>query len=530
MSKRSRSSDGTPTSTRTVRPGKFLSYKFNKLYPWSTHGAARIQRGTPQNIAQFGVDLKHANAAQKALRKKTGYTGRGGFWDVFQGVEQAADRFLTSGVPKVLNAAQGFKKLLGKGLYTGHGGYTSTDLVHGNNLMLSDHASSNSIPHFEGIGDETGSIVITHREYIGDIYGPSTAFNVQSYALNPGIQSTFPWLSQIACNYDEYEFVQMVWSWRSTTTDIGTSTNGQCGTVIMATNYNAASAPFTDKGAMLDYAHAHSCKTTEHMEHGVECDPAKSALTTTLYVRSNPVVSGQDLKTYDHGLFQIAVANSPSGFANNSLGELHVHYKVILRKPKLFVTRGLEIDQDQFATSSILASATATTTNIIGTVASPSTLFSNQQNNIGTLITPTATGLVITFPASYSGNLELYICISVLEILTSVFSINSISYGGNVVGIKETFNSFGQPVSGSSSNVLPIGAAVGSQYLYRQRVFVKSATGGTNNTITIGTTGGGNKVQTFINISQYNGYGLTTANDLPTWINSSNKTVVSLPF
>ena len=80
----------------------------------------------------------------------------------------------------------------------------------------------------------------------------------------------------------------------------------------MATNYNASSPPFSDKATMMEYAHAMSAKTTEHMTHGVECDPSKLGGSERKYIRTNPVVPSQDLKTYDHGLFQLAVANSPA--------------------------------------------------------------------------------------------------------------------------------------------------------------------------------------------------------------------------
>jgi hypothetical protein len=34
-------------------------------------------------------------------------------------------------------------------------------------------------------------------------------FQNQSILLNPGLEASFPWLSQVAQNFEEYEFVQL---------------------------------------------------------------------------------------------------------------------------------------------------------------------------------------------------------------------------------------------------------------------------------------------------------------------------------
>jgi len=519
---------GSPLTAK--QKAQIANYRFSHLHPWNDYGAARVQRGSMWSLDNFGPSYKEATEGQKAMRKSTGFTGRGKY--TFRDFEDTADRFLTKGLPKLLGAAGSVRNFLsGRGMYTGHGAYTSTDPVHHNNLITGGH-SSNAVPLITGAHDETGAITIHHREYIGDIFGPTTAFNVQSYSLNPGLQSTFPWLSQIAQNYDEYEFVQCIWHWRSTTSDIGNSSTGQVGTVIMATNYNAASSPFTDKGTMLDYAHAHSCKTTEHMSHGVECDPKKVALANCLFTRSNPVISGQDLKTYDHGLFQIALCNVPTAYQNLSLGELHVEYMVTLRKPKLFVTRGLEIDQDSFCTTSVTASATATGSQVFGTVASPSILFTNQQNNIGVLLSAISNGFTLTFPAAYTGNLRVILVVSPLATVAGA-SLGAASFAttGNVNFVYDMFDVAGQPSYYASSQLLATGTTVGTTYDLTLDIYVKQSTGGVNNTLTVNMQPSvTSSVQSFLQIVQYNGFGLTSTTDRPVYVNNSTKQVVTIPF
>jgi len=94
----------------------------------------------------------------------------------------------------------------GGGIYTGQGEYETNTLINNNN--------PDQIPQFSSANDETGAITISRKEYVADIYGPpsSTAFQIQSYAVNPGLEQSFPWLSQIAQNYDEYDMIQLIYT------------------------------------------------------------------------------------------------------------------------------------------------------------------------------------------------------------------------------------------------------------------------------------------------------------------------------
>ena len=350
--------------------------------------------------------------------------------------------------------------MFGSGLYSGSGNYNTNNLISG---QASGSLSRNSIPKFSGKRDETGAITVSHREYINDVFGPgvtggpSTPFSLQSFSLNPALQQTLPWLSQIASNFDEYEFKQLIFHYRSTTTDIGNSTNGQCGTVVMATNYNAAAPAFTDKQQMIEYAHSHSSKVTESMSHGVECARSKTAF-PVLYTRANPVVTGQDLKTYDHGKFQIAICNAPASYNGFPLGELWAEYTVMLRKPKLFTTRGFEIDQDVFTCFSNTGSPPLIFSNTLNNV------LRGQQNSIGCLLdfavpsnhanvdyipssAPFGSVIHLTIPGNYTGNLQIqYQYASQAGLAANPYTGPSAVFSGNIVPINDIYGA----VEGSS--------------------------------------------------------------------------------
>jgi len=66
------------------------------------------------------------------------------------------------------------------------------------------------------------------------------------------------------------------------------------------------------------------------------------------FTRAGPPPANQDVKTYDLGIFNIAVTNIPSAYENQSLGELWVSYTIELRKPKFFAALGFGIPRDTF--------------------------------------------------------------------------------------------------------------------------------------------------------------------------------------
>lgn len=192
-----------------------------------------------------------------------------------------------------------------------------------------------------------GGTIIRHTEYLGDIITSATpgAFSIQSRFINPAVENTFPWLSQVASNYEEYSMEGLVFQFRSTSADALNSTNTALGSVMMATNYDASDPPFASKTEMLNYEFSTSCKPSESTLHMIECQPSQNVL-SNLYTRPGTVPTGNDIRFYDLGRFQIAT----SGFqaASVTVGELHITYQVRLMKPKLFAALGLDINFNLF--------------------------------------------------------------------------------------------------------------------------------------------------------------------------------------
>jgi len=296
----------------------------------------------------WGAKMQAAKAAKRAERERA-ITGRGAYRKT--GVKKASSK------PKRAVA------------YKGRGAYVRDDKdPYGKQLgglagsylgELAGGALQSLIGSFTGLGaynvkknvlltqdpppiiniDKRGGVVIRHREYLGDITtGTGGAFKLQAFPLNPGQEGTFPWLSQVAANYEEYSLEGCIFEFRSMSADALNSTNTALGTVIMATNYNAGNPNFTNKIEMENYEFGCSGRPSENLMHPIECDPRQTAVSDCLYVRPDLVPAGQAVQLFDWGNFQIATIGFQASGVN--IGELWITYQVSLLKPKMFTSLG----------------------------------------------------------------------------------------------------------------------------------------------------------------------------------------------
>jgi len=526
-------------SSKQTRKAIAISARIRKAYPYQSFGRAYYKRGSPASLSQFGPSFKDADSVQRQTRRDLGFTGRGmymggkgGYWGRkiggWFGKADLGDKLgdIGSGIISTLvpggSMAMGAARAAGR-VFSGQGEYTANNLVSG----------GDPIPSFAPTADGS-SVVISHREYIGDVYAPPGAVTFQNtaYSVNPGIERTFPWLSQIAQNYDEYTIHQLMFSYRSTVSDFAAA-SGQIGQVIMATIYNASADPFSDKSAMMQYDSSMSTKTSESMIHGVECDPKKLSGPMGRFVRANPVLVGQDINQYDHGLFNIAVTETPTGYANQAMGELWVSYTIELRKPKFFVNRGLGISRDVFA--SIVTGAAINQDTPFGIVGQPIVL-SGQQNNIGGKLlqgdglavapagliglsidenntpAPVSTGAELvgftyTLPANYAGNLRVvFRCTNTQPGVKSLFVFGQ----GNVYPVRDVLGDGNDSwIVGATGNV---GSRVSTQWC---DIRVESAANGVDNTLYFCRANLANPATTtnaFLDVAEYN-FGLSYKQD-----------------
>lgn len=340
-------------------------------FPTRQFGTAHLTRGGDFTRREFGKSYAEASDLQKSNRRQYGYYGAGKY-SVRRFTKDVrsllGNRIISAANKRIVSGISGGGMYQGEGIYQGTGQYRNRGASRSYSAQMRAAASnslvtSGALTHgpparVTNTGNETGDIIITHTEYISDVYAPGIAggdpvtFENRVYPINAGLQDTFQWLSQIAQNYSEYEFGQLVFQYKSTINADNASATGQNGTIIMTTDYNVNNAPFATKGEMLTYAHGASAIITQHQVHGVECDNRKVA-ESVFYVRSGTVPPGQDKRQYDKATFQLALEGVPAAFNGQNIGELWVYYTVRLSKPKLSTTRGRNIDEAWYLAKNI---------------------------------------------------------------------------------------------------------------------------------------------------------------------------------
>jgi len=223
------------------------------------------------------------------------------------------------GVGKVLgNAASWFSRLLGFGDYA----------IRSNSFLQTQNGRPASFQKSRQGSD----LIITHEEFITDVTS-TTLFHKNSYLLNPGNAELFPFLSKIAVNYEEYEFLGLVFTYKSTSATAVGSTNTGLGTVVMATDYDAYDDNFVDKRTMEAAEYSNSAAPCTDLLHPVECDSRRNVL-RRLYVSPSTHVSQLegDARMYTPGITSIATVGMQSA---STVGELWVSYNVRLSRPML---------------------------------------------------------------------------------------------------------------------------------------------------------------------------------------------------
>jgi len=185
--------------------------------------------------------------------------------------------------------------------------------------------SAGSIPAMHRTGQ---SVRIRHKEYLGPITG-SIAFNVgAAYPINPGMSATFPWLSDIARSFQEYEIKGMIYHYIPTSGSAVSSTSSALGSVMIQTTYRATDSAPKSKVEMMNEYCANEVVPFDTMIHPIECDPKENPFAVH-YTRAGPIPTG-DLLLYDIGTTYVATQGMQSAYV---VGDLWVTYDIELRKP-----------------------------------------------------------------------------------------------------------------------------------------------------------------------------------------------------
>lgn len=328
-------------------------------------------------------------------------------------------------------------------MFLGEGSYK----IRGNSFML-----GGTIPPLSSDGTRAAGRE-QHEDFIGfvvssasTIPGGSTAFALQNFILQPGLEGTFPWLSQIAPAYQEYDILGMVFAYKSLSGS-ATGANTSLGQVIIATNYDATAPNYTSSKDMLNSEFASSAAPSVDFLHMIECDPHQSPL-VELRVRSGAIPSGSDGKFYDFANVQVATQGCQT--ASQQLGMLYATYDVQFYKTILNgVVSGGDIPTDKFQLTAVSGA------HPLGTSQKQTV-----SGGIGGTING-ATGTVYTFPSSISeGVFLIYLtaqgtaAVTVVPILTVNLSYNILQYWSSNSAPDANQISYAPSTGGTSGTVI----------------------------------------------------------------------------
>lgn len=195
------------------------------------------------------------------------------------------------------------------------------------NSLMKAYDGSGILPKFHA---SSNGVRIREREFLGDVLSSATAgaFKNTSYPITPTDSSTFPWLSNIARLYDQWEPNGIVFEFVSTSSDF--NGNAQAlGSLIMATDYDCMDAPFPNKVIMDNADYSNSGKPSISQVHGIECDPAQRPY-KLMYTKG---ITGDTANRNTLGNFQVATAGVSA--SSVVLGELWVSYDITFYKKQI---------------------------------------------------------------------------------------------------------------------------------------------------------------------------------------------------
>lgn len=370
-----------------------IADEINKRRTYTTfrHGFQDAYGRSPYGARSYGRFLKRATAAQN---KKRLAINRGDQYTYLKNGEKRYG-YLSANATGTAKKAQekalgrmAFRKMLGgrnmkRRRPRGRGMYTDGDGVPGNSLIS---GGGGHLPlQISSANNEHSDIVITHEECIRDVYGCSSTEEEQlvCYNINPGLLQTFPFISKIAQNFENYICEQLIFRYESVLSKrviVSDGTEPQNGMIYGVGLGPSERVPNTI-GEIDDKDQARGVTfDTPRARWGVEAAPQWKENPFWKPIRSGGVDKDASTKDYDMGKFVLAVANTPSAYANKQIGKLKVYARFRLMKIKPLRLFGPQIQCDRYLSSGTISAAHCLGDGYNGTAGKPCGAV---QNNIG---------------------------------------------------------------------------------------------------------------------------------------------------
>lgn len=173
-------------------------------------------------------------------------------------------------------------------------------------------------------GKRMKNFTVKHREYFKTIEATTYEFS-ESVSLNPGLPSSFPWLSGMAPNFESYTFKSLKFEY------VPSCAATTSGALYFAVDYDASDVHPYDKGRLMSFQSAVS--TPYWQPATLVCETADlRKFSPDRYVRMGALGANSDIKTYDIGKIHL-LSGQTTALIN--AGALYVSYEVEFHTPQL---------------------------------------------------------------------------------------------------------------------------------------------------------------------------------------------------
>lgn len=250
--------------------------------------------------------------------------------------------------------------------------------------------------------DNSQSVVIRHKEFLGEVKSSQDFTTQMTYSLNPGLSYTFPWLADVASRFQEYRIRGMIFHYIPTSGNAVSSTNPALGSVMIQTSYRASDTDPASKVEVLNEYWASEAKPDTPFCHPIECSPDQNPFKVQ-YVRTGAVPAGDNVLFYDLGKTYICTSGMQT--TGNPVGDLWVTYEIELRKPVLTSEVNANVD------SAVFSSLAPTTISLFDPLGSP-ILTGN--------LPCTFTTKTITFPKGIVGKYQVTMVVLAETVFTDI--------------------------------------------------------------------------------------------------------------
>lgn len=226
------------------------------------------------------------------------------------------------------------------------------------------------------ITSKGNSIVVTHFERVATITG-SVQTATTTFAVNPGLVSSFPWLAAIARRYETYSFSALQYEYKSKCSTL------VAGNVVIAPDYDPLDTPPVNSTQAESLQDARN--TQPWRDVIMKCDAANLHKQKSFYTRAGGIPAGASLINYDPCNVSVLTEGQADGAV---IGILYARYTVTLTTPQF----GSEVETLLGGTLKTTGTPVVTGPFINGTLLAPS----------GGILLGSLTGIVtLQFPGTY---------------------------------------------------------------------------------------------------------------------------------